>query len=160
MFSKNLLFGLGLSLAALSSPMFVASANAAPETSHVLWYNRDAGDVFTDALPIGNGYMGGMVYGGAGKDIIGLNEGTVWNSGPGSNNKSGSASKLGQIRNALFSGDYKTAEDVTGSFATYDIAAFQPVGDLVINTGHAASDYRRELDLETATAKTTYTEAA
>lgn len=157
MFSKNLLFGLGLSLAALSSPMFVASANAAPETSHVLWYNRDAGDVFTDALPIGNGYMGGMVYGGAGKDIIGLNEGTVWNSGPGSNNKSGSASKLGQIRNALFSGDYKTAEDVTGSFATYDIAAFQPVGDLVINTGHTASDYRRELDLETATAKTTYT---
>ncbi|PWJ61880.1 alpha-L-fucosidase 2 [Fibrobacter sp. UWR4] len=157
MILKNMMFGLGMSFAALSAPMFVESVSAAPETSHVLWYNSDAGTTFTNALPIGNGYMGGMVYGGVSKDVINLNEGTVWNSGPGSNNKSGSASKLGQIRNALFSGDYKTAEDMTGSFSTYDIAKFQPVGDLILNFGHTGTDYRRELDLETATAKTTYT---
>lgn len=157
MFSKNLLFGLGLGFATLTIPGFVAPVVAAPTTSHVLWYNSDAGTTFTNALPIGNGYMGGMVYGGVSKDVINLNEGTVWNSGPGSNNKSGSASKLGQIRNALFSGDYKTAEDMTGSFSTYDIAKFQPVGDLVLDFGHTGTDYRRELDLETAIAKTTYT---
>lgn len=154
---KNLLFGLGVSIAAATSPIFVAPAFAAPVSSHVLWYNSDAGDVFTDALPIGNGYMGAMIYGGVGKDVIGLNEGTVWNSGPGSNNKMGAADKLKDIRNALFSGNYDAAEQMTGSLSSYDIAAFQPVGDLVINTGHTGTDYRRELDLETATAKTTYT---
>lgn len=157
MFLKNMLFGLGMSCAVLSAPGLVVSSGAAPASSHILWYNTDAGTTFTDALPIGNGYMGGMIYGGIGKDVIGLNEGTVWNSGPGSNNKSGSAQKLNDIRKALFSGNYDLAESMTGDFATYDIAAFQPVGDLVINTGHTGSDYRRELDLETATAKTTYT---
>ena len=47
-----------------------------------LWYNKDAGDVFTDALPIGNGRLGGMVYGVVAKDVIGLNEGTVWSGNP------------------------------------------------------------------------------
>lgn len=134
-----------------------AAYAAASDNPLVLWYDKDAGDVFTDALPIGNGYMGGMIYGGAGKDIIGLNEGTVWNSGPGSNNKAGAANSLNDIRSALFSGNYDRAESLTGSLSSYDIAAFQPVGNLVINTGHMASDYRRELDLRTATAKTTYT---
>lgn len=157
MFMKNMLFGLGVGLVALSTPAIVSSAEAAPVTSHVLWYNSDAGTTFTDALPIGNGYMGGMVYGGVGKDVIGLNEGTVWNSGPGNNNKNGAADKLKDIRSALFSGNYDLAESMTGSLSSYDMAAFQPVGDLVISTNHTSSDYRRELDLETATAKTTYT---
>jgi len=135
---------------------FALAVFAAPESSHVLWYNSDAGNTFTDALPIGNGYMGGMVYGGVSKDVINLNEGTVWNSGPGNNNKSDGASKLSAIRQALFSGNYSQAESLTGSLATYDIAAFQPVGDLVLNVGHTGTDYRRELDLNTAMAKTTY----
>lgn len=135
----------------------MSSVAMASENPLTLWYDSDAGDVFTDALPIGNGYMGAMIYGGAGKDVIGLNEGTIWNSGPGSNNKAGAANSLAEIRSALFSGNYDRAESLTGSLSSYDMAAFQPVGDLVINTGHMASDYRRELDLKTATAKTTYT---
>ena len=59
---------------------------AAAENPLKLWYNSDAGTSFTDALPIGNGYMGGIVYGGVAKDIIGLNESTVWSGGPGDNN--------------------------------------------------------------------------
>ena len=50
---------------------------AAAENPLKLWYNSDAGTSFTDALPIGNGYMGGIVYGGVTKDIIGLNESSV-----------------------------------------------------------------------------------
>lgn len=60
--------------------LVTTTVNARPM---VLWYSSDAGSSFTDALPIGNGYMGGLVYGGVSKDIIGLNEGTVWSGGPG-----------------------------------------------------------------------------
>ena len=152
----NKLIRFGAAFALTFSVLAVSAVFAAPESSHVLWYNSDAGNTFTDALPIGNGYMGGMVYGGVSKDVINLNEGTVWNSGPGNNNKSDGASKLSAIRQALFSGNYSQAESLTGSLATYDIAAFQPVGDLVLNVGHTGTDYRRELDLNTAMAKTTY----
>ena len=60
-----------------------------------LWYNKDAGTVFTDALPIGNGRLGGMVYGIVAKDVIGLNECTVWSGNPGNNNKAGAAGSHG-----------------------------------------------------------------
>lgn len=123
-----------------------------------LWYDKDAGDSFTDALPIGNGYMGGLIYGGVTKDIIGLNESTVWSGGPGDNNKSGAANHLNEARNALFSGNYGSAESIVNQYMIGPgPASFQPVGDLVISTSHnGASIYSRELDLMTAIAKTKY----
>ena len=124
-----------------------------------LWYDSDAGTEFTNALPIGNGYMGGLIYGGVTKDIIGLNEGTVWSGGPGDNNKQGAASHLKEARDALWRGDYRTAESIVSNYMIGPgPASFQPVGDLVITTSHSgATNYRRELDLKTAIAKTTYT---
>lgn len=132
---------------------------AAAENPLKLWYNSDAGTSFTDALPIGNGYMGGIVYGGVTKDIIGLNESTVWSGGPGDNNKQGAASHLKDARDAMFRGDYRTAESIVSNYMIGPgPASFQPVGDLVITTSHSgATNYRRELDLKTAIAKTTYT---
>lgn len=132
---------------------------AAAENPLKLWYNSDAGTSFTDALPIGNGYMGGIVYGGVAKDIIGLNESTVWSGGPGDNNKQGAASHLKDARDAMFRGDYRTAESIVSNYMIGPgPASFQPVGDLVITTSHSgATNYRRELDLKTAIAKTTYT---
>ena len=53
-----------------------ALAFAAADNPLTLWYNSDAAGEFTNALPIGNGYMGGIIYGGVTKDIIGLNEST------------------------------------------------------------------------------------
>ncbi len=124
----------------------------------VLWYGSDAGDSFTDALPIGNGYMGGLIYGGVKKDIIGLNESTVWSGGPGDNNKAGAANYLNDARNALFSGDYRTAEAiVSNNMIGYGPASFQPVGNLELSFPHSSvSNYYRELDLSTAIAKTKY----
>ncbi len=81
----------------------ITMSYAAETTSEVLWYNSDAGNTFTNAIPIGNGYMGGMIYGGVEKDVINLNEGTVWSGGPGDNNKAGAADKLSAVRDALFS---------------------------------------------------------
>ena len=142
----------------LVSLLFGAHAPALAENPLTLWYNTDAGTEFTDALPIGNGYMGGLIYGGVTKDYIGLNESTVWSGGPGDNNRRGAAGYLKEARDAMFRGDYKTAESVVSNHMIGSgPASFQPVGDLVITTSHAgAGDYRRELDLRTAIAKTMY----
>ncbi len=142
-----------------AATVFAPAAIAATDNPLTLWYNSDAGTEFTNALPIGNGYMGGIIYGGVAKDIIGLNEGTVWSGGPGDNNKQGAANYLKDARDALFRGDYRTAESIVNDrMIGPGPASFQPVGDLVITTSHSgATNYRRELDLKTAIAKTTYT---
>ena len=151
--SKAVKFGLALVLACGT---FTETQAENPLT---LWYDGDAGGEFTNALPIGNGYMGGLIYGGVTKDIIGLNESTVWSGGPGDNNKQGAASHLKDARDAMFRGDYRTAESIVSNYMIGPgPASFQPVGDLVITTSHSgATSYRRELDLKTAIAKTTYT---
>lgn len=151
----GLMFGVKIAAAFCAATLSFAST----DNPLTLWYNSDAAGEFTNALPIGNGYMGGIIYGGVTKDIIGLNEGTVWSGGPGDNNKQGAASHLKDARDAMFRGDYKTAESIVSNYMIGPgPASFQPVGDLVITTSHSgATNYRRELDLKTAIAKTTYT---
>ena len=87
-----------------------------------------------------------------------LNEGTVWSGGPGDNNKQGAANYLKDARDALFRGDYRTAESIVSDHMIGPgPASFQPVGNLIINTSHnGATNYKRELDLKKAIAKTTY----
>ena len=143
---------------ALGTLLCAAVVTAAAENPLTLWYSSDAGDSFTDALPIGNGYMGGLIYGGVTKDVILLNESTVWSGGPGDNNKQGAANYLKDARDALFRGDYRTAESIVSDHMIGPgPASFQPVGNLIINTSHnGATNYKRELDLKKAIAKTTY----
>ncbi|MBR5411721.1 MAG: glycoside hydrolase N-terminal domain-containing protein, partial [Fibrobacter sp.] len=85
---------------ACAATLLAPVAFATTDNPLKLWYNSDAGTEFTNALPIGNGYMGGIVYGGVAKDIIGLNESTVWSGGPGDNNKQGAANYLKDARDA------------------------------------------------------------
>ena len=148
-----------LGTAALVCAVGFSNVAATTDNPLLLWYNGDAGTEFTNALPIGNGYMGGLIYGGVTKDYIGLNESTVWSGGPGDNNKQGAANHLKDARDAMFRGDYRTAESIVNQYMIGPgPASFQPVGDLVITTSHnGATNYRRELDLKTAIAKTTYT---
>jgi len=124
-----------------------------------LWYDDDAGDVFTNALPIGNGHIGGMIYGISSKDRIGLNESTFWSGGPGNNSVAGAANKLETARSQIFSGNYSAAETTVGSMVSKDgMSRYLPVGDLYLDFGHNnPTNYYRELDLETAISKTTYT---
>lgn len=138
--------------------MLMCSSLCAEAKPMVLWYGSDAGSSFTDALPIGNGYMGGLIYGGVTKDIIGLNESTVWSGGPGDNNKQGAANYLNEARNALFSGNYRAAESIVNDHMIgYGPASFQPVGNLELSFAHSgATNYHRELDLSRAIAKTRY----
>ncbi len=124
----------------------------------VMWYDKPAGAEFTSALPIGNGRLGGMIYGNVEQEKIGLNESTVWSGSPGNNNKTGASGYLADIRNKIFLGNASGACNAANSFIGGGEAAFMPVGNLNLNfTGHSAANYYRELNLKTATAKTTYT---
>ena len=138
----------------------VALTGRAEVFSQVLHYDRPA-SFFEEALVIGNGTMGGIVYGGTTCDRISLNDITLWTGEPCNMNiYSPDAHKtIPAIREALCKGDYKEADrlqrDVQGHFSQN----YQPLGQLAIeylDTAEAVTGYRRWLDLSNATASTLY----
>jgi len=128
--------------------------------AQTLHYNRPA-TYFEEALPIGNGTMGGMVYGGTERERISLNDITLWTGEPCNMNVySPEAYKtIPAIREALKNGNYREADrlqrDVQGHFSQN----YQPLGDLTIeflDTLEQVSNYRRWLDIGNATAHTVW----
>ncbi len=135
--------------------LFLTSAEA-----QTLWYDRPA-DFFEEALVIGNGTMGGIVYGNPTKEKISLNDIMLWTGEPCNMNVySPDAHKtIPAIRQALKNGNYEEADrlqrDVQGHFSQN----YQPLGQLSIeylDTIEAVSNYRRWLDIGNATAHTVY----
>jgi len=129
-----------------------------------LWYNQPSGDKWENALPIGNGRLGAMIYGNVNKETIQLNEHTVWSGSPNRNDNPAALEALPEIRRLLFEGKHKEAEKL----AQQNIITkkshgqmFQPVGSLHLNfVGHENyTNYSRELDIEKAVSKTSYTVA-
>jgi len=82
---------------------------AAQQPAYQLWYNKPA-EKWTDALPIGNGRIGAMVFAGVEKDRIQFNEETLWTGGPRDYNHKGAATYLAEIRKLLFEGKQAEAE--------------------------------------------------
>lgn len=122
----------------------------------ILWYNKPAAK-FEEAIPIGNGRLGGMVYGEIAKDRISLNESTVWNGDPGNNNKGNAANYLADARNKIFANDAAGACAAARNMIGGWESSYQPVGNFYLEfTGQTATNYRRELDLKTAISKTQY----
>src|SRR5690348_16687238 len=78
-----------------------------------LWYNQPA-EKWTEALPIGNGRLGAMIFGGVEQDRIQFNEETLWTGQPRDYNRSDAFQYLPQIRNLLFEGKQKQAEKLAG----------------------------------------------
>jgi alpha-L-fucosidase 2 len=143
--------------AVILTVFFAGRVNAQNPGDLTLWYNSDAGGVFTNAIPIGNGRLGGMIYGAVAKEKIGLNECTVWNQNPGNNNKSGAAGSLATARSQIFAQNYSAADATVSNMIGGGQASYQPVGNLYLTfPGHTASNYYRELNLRTAVSKTTY----
>ena len=127
----------------------------------MLWYKQPA-EKWQQALPLGNGHMGVMVYGGINTERIELTENTCY-SGEASdyNNQEGAAQAVPEIRKALFKHDYKTAgelcEKITGKRLNYGTNL--PFGNLLIdfeNCSGKISDYGRELQLENALSIVSY----
>jgi len=130
----------------------------------VLWYNKPAENVWLDGLFIGNGYMGANVFGRVQNERIALNESTFWSGRPHDYNDPDAFKYFEQIKDLVFAGKYKEAENMANEHF-YGIPsaqqAYQPLGDLLLNfkvTGEPIKDYYRELDMETGIVRISYTE--
>src|SRR5215469_904807 len=120
--------------------------------SNSLWYTAPA-QKWTDALPIGNGRMGAMVFGGVPDERIQFNEDTLWKGHPHDYVRVGAHDHLAEIQQLLFAGQKKQAEDLTRKTFLSDPVrqkAYQPFGDLHLHFVQQGNmtDYRRELDLD------------
>jgi alpha-L-fucosidase 2 len=127
-----------------------------------LWYNQPAGNVWEAALPIGNGRIAAMVYGNTGDERISLNECTVWSGGPNRNDNPHALAALPEIRRLIFEGRNPEAAKLASETIQSERIngmAFQPVGDLNLHfpAQESVENYYRELDIQKAVAKTTYT---
>ncbi|MCU0747951.1 MAG: glycoside hydrolase family 95 protein [Akkermansiaceae bacterium] len=119
-----------------------------------LWYKKPAGH-FNEALPLGNGSMGAMVYGQPFRETIHLNEQTLWSGGPVNlHNNPEAHTHLAEIRKALFENRFEDATAIQKKMQGVSCEAYQPMGDMLVNfrrTGEFSA-YHRELDLSSAIA--------
>jgi alpha-L-fucosidase 2 len=125
-----------------------------------LWYDKPA-QTWEEALPLGNGRLGAMVYGGVERETIQLNEDTFWAGGPHNNLNPAAASALPQIRTLINTGHYREASALAEKSITSQGPQgmpYQSAGVLDIQfPGHEQfKDYYRELDLDQAVARTRY----
>ncbi len=124
-----------------------------------LWYEKPA-QHWLEALPLGNSQMGAMVYGGTDVEEIQLNEETFWSGGPHNNNSQTSIYYLNEVRDLIFSGQEKQAEDIINRefIKGPHGQKYLTLGSLKLEFGHKeVTNYRRELDLTHAVNTTTYT---
>jgi alpha-L-fucosidase 2 len=141
-------------------------ASASPDSS-----SGDNSPAWVQALPIGNGRLGGMVFGGVEQERIQLNEESLWSGSPQDADNPDALKYLPAIRQLLFEGRYAEAQKLTyerlackgegsgrGNGAKVPYGSYQTLGDLrlAFDDHDGASDYRRELDLETAIARISY----
>jgi alpha-L-fucosidase 2 len=126
-----------------------------------LWYDKPA-VLWTDALPVGNGHMGAMVFGGAVHERIQFNESTVWTGEPHDYAHKGASKSLARIRELLWAGKQKEAEDLAmKEFMSEPLhqKAYQAFGDLLIEMPEGeVTGYRRWLDLDTGVASVEFTQ--
>ncbi len=125
-----------------------------------LWYDRPA-EQWNQALPIGNGRFGGMVFGGTEIDRIQLNEDTFWSGRPNDYTNLRARQHLDEVRKLIFEGKHSEAQAIVDRHmmgVPRFLQAYQPLGDLrLIFPGHKrVTDYRFELDLNQAIARVTY----
>ena len=134
------------------------SMTAQDQAPMVLQYDQPA-DFFEESLPIGNGKLGALVYGGTDDNIIYLNDITLWTGKPVDKNLDKDAHVwIPKIREALFNEDYKLADSLQHYVQGPNSQFFQPLGTLHIKDLGlgAVSDYHRSLSLDSAIIKDRY----
>jgi len=125
-----------------------------------LWYDEPA-SVWTEALPVGNGRLGAMVYGGKENETIQFNEDTLWSGQPHDYAHEGAHEYLGQLRRLLWEGRQDEAHELGDEHfmsQPFRQTAYLPFGNILLNfPGHeSASDYQRRLDIEEALSTVSY----
>jgi len=140
--------------------LFLVSAFAQHDVHRRLWYNEPA-QQWVEALPVGNGRLGAMVFGGPAEEVIQLNENTVWAGRPNRNDNPEAREALPEVRKLIFEGKYGEAQQLVNQkfiSKTSQGMPYETVGNLKLNfVGHENyTNYRRELDLEKAVATSSY----
>ena len=124
-----------------------------------LWYTRPA-ERWVEALPVGNGRLGAMVYGGVRRERLQLNEDTLWSGGPKDWDNPEAKEVLPEVREALRAGDYGRAHELCRGMQGPFTQPYQPLGNLYLDLEQEgeeeAAEYRRELDLDRAVATVRY----
>lgn len=151
----------GLTAAALSLPSTRLIRGS--ETNHdelLLWYDKAATE-WTDALPIGNGRLGAMIFGGVASEQIQLNEDTLYAGSPYDPNNPEALKALPEARRLIFAGKYQEAHELVGAkmmARPIKQMPYEPVGDLRLDFANheTIANYRRQLDLNTAVATVSY----
>ncbi len=133
----------------------------AQQNNLTLWYNQPAQE-WEEALPVGNGRLGAMVYGNPVKENIQLNEETIWAGSPHRNDNPEAKQYLNQVRQLIFEKKYKEAENLVNKhFAPKNSHGmpYQTAGNLhLLFKGHDNyTNYYRDLDIQNAVATTRYT---
>ena len=135
----------------------IVPVEAGAQTLH---YDKPA-TFFEEALVIGNGTMGGIVYGGTEQDKVSLNDITLWTGEPSSKKvfSPDAYKSIPAIREALRKGDYPEADRLQRNVQGHFSQNYQPLGQLTIDyldTSEGVTEYRRWLDIGNATAHTSY----
>jgi len=158
---KNFLF-ITLSISFLSFSTTLSKGQNQPSGMKI-WFNRPA-DNWNEALPVGNGRLGAMVFGGIGKERLELNEESVWTGEPRWDANQDALKTIPKVRKLLFEGKYREAEElaqkgIMGQKPQNPAATYQALGDLYLDfdSFKGVANYRRELDIEDAVVKVTYT---
>ena len=158
MLRHRMLSGVTRVLILLAAGALNAAAGAS-EFDLKLTYDKPA-DKWTEALPVGNGRIGAMVFGGTEDERLQINESTLWGGGPHDYTNSKAFAHLQQIRELIFAGKVDEAEKLSESQMGQPrlLMPYQPFCDLRLHfPGHGqAAKYRRELHLEDAIAETSY----
>jgi alpha-L-fucosidase 2 len=149
----------GMDLSTAFEGQFQGEA-APPEEPLSLWYRRPAGP-WVEALALGNGRLGAMVFGGVTRERIQLNEDTLWGGGPYDPSNPEALAALPEARRLIFEGKYREANDLIGAkmmAKPLGQMPYQPVGDLLLQFPEVAvaENYRRDLNLDTAVATVRY----
>jgi alpha-L-fucosidase 2 len=146
-----------LIITSVTSAIFQLSA----QKNLKLWYRQPA-SVWTEALPVGNGRLGAMVFGKVDEELIQLNESTLWSGGPVKTNVNPEAhTYLPKVREALLKEeDYEKAAELTKKMQGLFSESYMPLGDLIIRqdfNGASPSSYYRDLNIEDAVSTTRFT---
>ena len=133
-------------------------AQQSPASAIAMWYRRPASQ-WVEALPIGNGRLGAMVFGGIERERLQLNDGTLWSGGPSDWNNPKGPAVLAEVRRLIAAERYAEADAAAKGMQGPYTQSYLPLGNLYLAFEHgdlARGGYRRELDISNAVASVRY----
>jgi alpha-L-fucosidase 2 len=158
-----MLFHHGTLLMAGATLVALSTGHAAETPSSLTLFYTNAASEWTQALPLGNGRLGAMVFGGVEREHLQLNEGTLWAGGPYDPANTNARAALPIVRKLIFDGKYDDADKlVSDKMMAVPLRQmpYETLGDLWLDFGSPPApvrNYRRDLDLDTAIATVSYT---